>query len=67
MKQTFLQVGKEGMFLELIQNPVYGLNVKLLKVFSIGQDIIQIYNHEDIKLFRLDLIDISLKHGRGIG
>ena len=40
MKLIFLQVDKEEMLPELVQNPVYGLNIKLPKVFSIDQDII---------------------------
>ena len=34
---------------------------------SIDQDIVQIYNDEDIKLFSKDFIDIALKTGRSIG
>ena len=48
MKTTFLQVGKEGMLPELVQNPAYGLNVRLSGVFGIDQDIIQVYNNKYI-------------------
>ena len=40
MKPTFLQIGKEEMLSELVQNPAYGFNVRLLQVFGIDQDII---------------------------
>ena len=40
MKLTFLQVSKEKMLLELIQNLVYGLNIRLIRIFGIDQDII---------------------------
>ena len=36
------------MLLKLIQNLVYGLNVKLSRIFDIDQNVIQIYNHKDI-------------------
>ena len=35
MKPTFLQVGKEGVFPKLVQDPAYGLNVGLSRVFGI--------------------------------
>ena len=54
------------MLLELVQSPTYGLNVSLPKVFNINQDIIQIYNNKNIKLFSKYLVNISLKDGRGI-
>ena len=36
-------------------------------VFSINENIIQIYNNKDIKLFHEDLIDIALEGCRSIG
>ena len=48
MKPTFLQVSKKRMLLKLVQNPAYGLNVRLPKVFGIDQDIIQVYNDKEI-------------------
>ena len=48
MKSTFLQVGKEGVFPKLVQNPAYGLNVGLSGIFNIDQDIIQVYNNKDV-------------------
>ena len=40
MKPTFLQIGKKGVLSKLVQNPAYGLNVRLSGVFDIDQDII---------------------------
>ena len=48
MKTTFFQVGKEGMLPELVQNPVYGLNMRLSGVFGIDQNIIQVYDNKNI-------------------
>ena len=42
MKSTFFQVGKERVLPKLVQNPVYGLNVRLSGVFGIDQKIIQV-------------------------
>ena len=52
---------------KLVQNPAYGLNMRLPKVFDINQNIIQIYNNKDIELFSQYLINVSLEGGRGIG
>ena len=57
MKPTFLQVGEEEIFPELVQNPAYGLNVRLARVFGVDHDVIQIYDNEDIELLREDLIE----------
>ena len=66
MKPTFLQFGKKRILLEFVQYPADILNVMLFPIFVIDQDVIQIYDHEDIKLFCYDLIDIPLKRGWGI-
>ena len=67
MKLTFLEVGKERILLKLVQNLVYGLNMRLPRVFGIDQDIIQVYDNKDIQLFSHHLVKISLEGGRGIG
>ena len=66
MKPTFLQVGEEGVFPKLVQNPAYGLNVRLFGVFGIDQDIIRVYNGKDVEIFSQYFIYVSLKDGRGI-
>ena len=45
---------------------MYGLNMRLSRVFDIDQDIIQIYNDKDIQLFSQYLINISLKDSQDI-
>ena len=40
---------------------------QVFTIFSIDQDVIQIYHNKDIKLFSKNLIDIALKTGWGIG
>ena len=48
MKSTFLQVGKKEVFPKLVQNPAYTLNVRLSGIFSIDQDIIQVYDDKNV-------------------
>ena len=67
IKPIFLQINKKIILLKLIKNPAYDLNVRLSEVFNINQDIIQIYNNKDIKLFSQYFINISLKDSQGIG
>ena len=43
------------------------LDVVFAFVFSVDQDIIQIHNNEDIKLFRKNFIDIALEYCQNIG
>ena len=51
IKLTFFQISKKEIFLELVQNSVYGLNVRLTQIFDIDQNVIQIYNNKNIQLF----------------
>ena len=48
MKPSFLQVGKEGVFLKLVQDPAYDLNMGLSGVFGIDQDIIKVYDDKNV-------------------
>lgn len=59
-------MSKKPVFLDLIQDLVYYVYVKLTIIFDIDQDVIQIYNNENIKLFSTDLIDLTLKAGWNI-
>lgn len=63
MKSALLQTGKKTVFLELFQDLLYDFYVLLVEVLCIDQNIIQVYNHENIKLFNQDLIYISLEAG----
>ena len=40
MKPAFFQVGEKGVFPKLVQNSVYGLNMRLSEVFDVDHDII---------------------------
>ncbi len=45
---------------------MYNIYVWLAGVFSIDQDVIQIYYNKDIKFFNKDLVDVILKTGQYI-
>ena len=40
MKPTFLQVGKEGILPELVQNPAYVLNVRLARILGVASKVV---------------------------
>ncbi len=63
MKLTLLKIGIQQVFLQLIQHPSNGFHGFFSLAFSIDENIIEIYNKEDIELLRQDLIDIVLKRG----
>ena len=67
MKSTFLQIGIQREFPQLIKNPAHCLDVTFALIFSIDENIIQIHNDEDIELFCKDLIDVALECCRSIG
>ena len=48
MKPIFFQVGEEGVLPKLVQNPAYGLNMRLSRILNIDQYVIQIYDNKDI-------------------
>ena len=61
MKLTFLQIGIQQEFLQLVKNPACYLDVAFALIFGVDEDIIQIHNDKDIELFREDLIDVALE------
>ena len=67
MELTFLQIGIQQEFLQLVKNPTYCLDVAFSLVFSVDENIIQIHNDKDIKFFRKDLIDVALECCRSVG
>ena len=67
MKSTFLQIGIQQEFPQLVKNPAYCLDVAFALIFGIDKDIIQIHNNEDIKFFCEDLIDVALEYCRSVG
>lgn len=54
------------MALGLVKDLAYGLHVRLACVLNIDQNIVQIHNNKDVKLFSKIFINIALKTGRGI-
>ena len=66
IKLTFLQIGIQQEFPQLVENPTYCLDVVFL-VFGVDEDIIQIHNNKDIEFFRKDLIDIVLECCQSVG
>lgn len=54
------------MLLKLIKNSTNGFDMALFKIFSINQNVIQIYNNKYIKLFGQDLIDVAMEAGQRI-
>ncbi len=35
--------------------------------FGVDKDVIEVYNHENVKLLYQDIVDIALKYGRCVG
>ena len=50
MEPALLQIGKKTVFPKVLEYPPNGFNVSLTKIFSIDQDVVQVYNDKDIKL-----------------
>ena len=67
MKLTFLQIGIQQEFAQLVKNLTYCLDMAFALIFGVDEDIIQIHNDKDIKLFRENLIDIALKCCQSVG
>ena len=49
------------MLSELVNYLAYGLSIRLSRILSIDQYVIQIYNNENILLFSQNLVDVSLE------
>ena len=67
MKSTFLQIGIQREFPQLVKNPMYYFDMAFFLVFGIGENTIQIHNNKDIMFFCKDLIDIALECCRSVG
>ena len=66
MKLTFLQVSEKQELPKLLQHLLYGWDMSISVIINVNQDIIQVHNDEDVKLFRKDLVDIPLKACWGV-
>ena len=51
MEPILLQIGKKNVFSEVLKYPINGFYVSLARIFGVDQDVVQIYNNKDIKLF----------------
>ena len=67
MEPTLLQIGKQAIFPQNLQDPPYYFHVTLTLILSVDEDVIQIHDDEDIELFCQDLVDIALEAGRSVG
>ena len=67
MKSTFLQIYIKREFPQLVEDPMYCLDVAFSLVFGIDEDIIQIHNDKNIEFFRKDLINVVLECCWSIG
>ena len=66
MEMTLFQVGKQAILPETIKHPPHRFHLTLALVLGIDEDVIQVHDNEDIKLFCQDLIDITLEAGRSV-
>lgn len=55
------------MFLKLSKNLVYCFYLRSAIIFDIDQNIVQMYNGKNVKLFYMNLIDIILEIGWYVG
>ena len=67
MKSTLLQVRKQQELPELLQHSLYSRDVSISVIISVDEDVVQIHDDEDVKLFSKDLVDLFLKAGWRIG
>ena len=61
MKPTLLQVGKQAIFLQDIQDLPHCFHVTLSLVLNVDKDVIQIHDNDDIELLCQDLVDTTLE------
>ena len=61
VEPAFLQVGKKTVFSELFQDPAYDFYVWLARILDVDQNVVQIYNNENVKLLSEDLVNVPLE------
>ena len=66
MKPTLLEVGKQAIFPQYIQDLPHGFHVIPSLILSVDEDVIQIHDDKDIKLLCQDLVDVTLEACWGI-
>ena len=67
MKMTLFEVDKKAVFLQFLENPSNGVDVKLAWVVGIDEDVIKVNNDKNIEFLCQDLINIALKAGWCVG
>ena len=63
MKTTLFEFGKKAVFSRFIQHLVDSIDMSLACIFIVDQNVIQVNNHENVKFFGQDLIDVILEVG----
>ena len=66
MKTTLFRAGKQTVFLEFSKNLPDRFYITLASIFDVNQDVIKVYNDENIKFFCQDFVNVALKVGGGI-
>ena len=64
METAFFEVGKKAVFLQLLENPLNGINITLALVLGIDEDVIEVNNDKDIKFLGQDFVNLALKADR---
>ena len=66
MKPTLLQVGKQTIISQDVQDLSHSFHITPSLILSVDEDVIQIHNDEDIELLRQNLVDVTLEACWGI-
>lgn len=67
MKSALLKAGVKAVFSQFVKNPLNGRNMCMTWVINIDENIIEINDNKDLKLFGQNLIDITLEIGQSVG
>lgn len=67
IKLAPLQICKELMFSELINDPAYYFYVYLTQIFNINQNIVQVHYNKNVGLFNQNFDNIAFKASETIG
>lgn len=57
----FLHVSIPKMFSKLFKNPAYSFNIVHPSILGTNQNVIQMEDHKDVKLFSQNLVNVVLK------
>lgn len=62
IESTLFEVGIQQILLELLQHPLNGFYVLFSLTLNIDENVIKVYNNENVKFPCQDLNDINLEH-----